>query len=80
MEKIDSIKELREKTGMSPTVFSTYFEIPYRTLHHWEVGTRECPPYLMKLMEYKLMKEGIIHNDEVSTEMLEPLDEPKEND
>ncbi len=64
MEKIVTIKELREKSGMSPTVFSTYFEIPYRTLHHWEAGTRECPPYLMKLIEYKLINEGFINNEE----------------
>lgn len=58
-----TIKELREQSGMSLTQFSAFFEIPYRTLQHWEHGTRKCPEYLLKLMEYKLKHEGVIRAD-----------------
>ena len=50
--------EIREKSGMNLTQFGKYFGIPYRTLQHWEHGTRKCPEYLSDLMIYKLKKEG----------------------
>lgn len=55
-----TFKELRELSGMNKTEFGQYFDLPYRTLQNWEYGERNCPVYLLKLMEYKLRKEGII--------------------
>ena len=60
-----TFKELREQSGMSRTRFAEYFEIPYRTVQSWELHGiskegRQCPEYLLKLMEYKLKKEGLI--------------------
>ena len=51
-------KELIESSGMNLKEFSEYFEIPYRTVQNWKLGKRECPEYLLKLMKYKLEKEG----------------------
>lgn len=53
-----TFKELRERSGMTRGQFAEYFEIPYRTVQNWELGLRECPEYLLKLMEYKLENEG----------------------
>lgn len=53
-----TFKELREQSGMSRSQFGEYFEIPYRTVQNWELGLRECPDYLLKLMQYKLDQEG----------------------
>lgn len=53
-----TFKELREQSGMSRGQFAEYFEIPYRTVQNWELGLRECPDYLLKLMKYKLDQEG----------------------
>ena len=50
-------KTLRKESGMNLTQFSKYFNIPYRTLQHWEHGTRQCPSYLLELMQYKLKAE-----------------------
>ena len=50
-------KELRQASGMNLKQFSDYFEIPYRTVQNWEGGQRDCPEYLMKLMQYKLDNE-----------------------
>ena len=47
-------KTLRIDSGMNLTQFGKYFNIPYRTLQHWEHGTRKCPSYLLDLMQYKL--------------------------
>ena len=53
-----TFKELLQQSGMSRTQFSTYFDIPYRTIQNWELELRKCPEYLLKLMQYKLEKEG----------------------
>ena len=55
-----TFKELREQSGMNMTQFSKYFNIPYRTIQHWEMGTRQCPSYLLELMAYKLKAEKMI--------------------
>lgn len=52
-----TFKELREQSGMSRTRFAEYFGIPYRTIQNWELELRECPEYLLDLMEYKLNSE-----------------------
>ena len=49
-----TFQELRAESGMNLTEFSKFFEIPYRTVQNWEYGQRECPDYLIKLMEFKL--------------------------
>lgn len=60
-----TLKELRERSGMSRGQFAEYFDIPYRTIQNWELGLRDCPEYLLKLMQYKLTKEGVlIHHKE----------------
>ena len=55
-----SLKDLRLASGMSRREYAEYFEIPYRTIQSWELGDRECPEYLLKLMYYKLEKEGFM--------------------
>ena len=52
-----TFKELRQQSEMNLTQFSRYFEIPYRTVQNWEAGIRQCPDYVLKLMEYKLKNE-----------------------
>ena len=53
------IKELRELAGMNRKEFCEYFEIPYRTMQDWELGKREIPEYLLRLMAYKVKMEAI---------------------
>lgn len=58
-----TFKEFRLKSGMSRPEFCQYFDIPYRTVQSWELygdspEGRKCPDYLLRLMEYKLEKEG----------------------
>lgn len=60
MENKKTIKELRQRSGMTQKEFSEYFEIPKRTIENWDGGARKCPEYLIALMEYKLIKEGKI--------------------
>lgn len=58
-----TFKELRTASGMSRTQFAEYFGIPYRTVQNWELGLRECPEYLLNLMEYRLKIEALIRAD-----------------
>lgn len=54
---MENIKELRMQTGMNQAQFASYFNIPKRTYQNWELGTRNCPQYLIDLMQYKLNNE-----------------------
>lgn len=60
MEKKDRLIKLRESTGMNRRQFAEYFEIPYRTVQDWELGSREMPEYLLRLIAYKLRMEQLI--------------------
>jgi len=58
-----SIKELRKLSGMTQKAFGEYFGIPKRTIEDWETERRNCSEYLLKLMYYKMEKEGVIKVD-----------------
>lgn len=58
--KKDALKMLRIRSGMSQSQFAEYFQIPIDTLQNWEQGRRQCPEYLLNLIEYKLTKEKLI--------------------
>ena len=49
-----NIIKIREITGLSRNEFSEKYRIPYRTLQNWELGTRECPGYVLELLEFKV--------------------------
>ena len=55
-----TFKELRQLSGMTQKEFSEYFGMSKRAVEEWDRGGRKCPEYLLKLMEYKLTKEGKI--------------------
>lgn len=44
-------KEIRLKTGLNLTEFAKTLGIPFRTVQNWEVGVRECPKYVLNLIE-----------------------------
>lgn len=43
--------ELREKHPMPLTRLGERFGIPYRTLQNWRSGDRDCPPYIITMMD-----------------------------
>ena len=59
-----TVKRLREAACMTQKDFAEYFGLSKRSVESWEEGTRKCPAYLAELMEYKLIKEGIIKDEE----------------
>lgn len=59
-----TVRELVERTGMTQKQFAAYFGIPFRTLQNRVTDKGECREYWIKLMHYKLQKEGLIDADE----------------
>lgn len=50
------ITEIRAITGLNKTDFAKKYNIPFRTVQNWELGTRECPEYVLELLE-RVVKE-----------------------
>ena len=59
----EQLIEIRKKTGMNRREFAEYFNIPYRTVQDWELGNRQMPEYLFRLMEYKIRMEKLVKGD-----------------
>ena len=57
-----SIKELRQAAGMTQKAFGEYLGIPHRTVQNWEGGQRQCPDYVLALIEYELRNEEKIQD------------------
>ena len=62
--EVMTIKEMRLAAGMTQKEFSEYFGIPKRNIESWEAGIRQCTPYLLDLIEYKLRNEKMIGQGE----------------
>ena len=45
-----TIREIREKTGLSQAKFGERYGIPTRTIEEWEGGRRTPPPYVVTLL------------------------------
>ena len=69
MDKAETVKKIREMTGMNRKEFCEYFQIPYRTMTDWERDTRHAPDYVIRLLEYYIrMNEHIIKNSKEKKE------------
>ena len=68
MEIKNSIKKLRESTGMNRKGFCEYFGIPYRTVTEWERGTRKMPDYVFRLLAYKAKMDNLTEKEDVNEE------------
>ncbi len=59
MDFCSRIKQIRLSTGMTRKQFCAYFDIPYRTVTEWERDTRHAPAYVLNLLEYYVIHEGL---------------------
>lgn len=50
------IKDIKNKYRMSLKEISERFGIPYRTVQNWNAGVRECPEYVIRMMDEILSK------------------------
>lgn len=51
-----TIQMIKEKYNMTLKQISDRFDIPYRTVQNWNAGVRECPKYIIKMMDEILSK------------------------
>ena len=49
-----AIQAIRKSTGLSQSKFCAALNIPLPTLQKWENGQRECPVYVVELIEYRV--------------------------
>lgn len=56
----DNVRRLRKEAGMTQQEFADYFGIPKRNIENWEEGSRRIQEYWLRLLRYKLEKEGRI--------------------
>jgi DNA-binding transcriptional regulator YiaG len=54
---MQTVSEIRKVTGLSQDKFGAALGIPSSTLRKWEQGARECPPYVVDLIAFR------VHND-----------------
>lgn len=62
-----TIKELREKTGLSQSKFASYFGISVRDIQEWEQEWKNPPPYYILKIILILMALLQSNNQEVQT-------------
>ena len=60
MNSKEQLIQLRKETGMNRKQFCEYFDIPYRKVTDWELGNRQMPEYLLRLMKYKVEVERLM--------------------
>ena len=46
-----TVKEMREKLGLTQEMFAMRYNIPKRTIQNWESGKRNPPPYVLEMLE-----------------------------
>lgn len=51
---MESIREIRKRTGLSQSQFCAALHIPIKTLQNWEIGRTACPPYVVELIDYRV--------------------------
>ncbi len=64
------MKELRESTGLNRKEFCEKFDIPYRTMTEWELGHRNAPPYVLRLLEYYINMQGQLAKNGIDKNLL----------
>lgn len=51
-----TLKEARLLAGLTQQEMSEQLEIPKRTIGSWEDGSRQCPPYVERLVIKELLR------------------------
>ena len=60
MQGFELLKKARTLSGMKQKEMAEYLYMPRRTYQDWELGNRDIPEYILRLVLYKLEMEKII--------------------
>lgn len=61
-----TVKEMRTMMHLSAKAFGEKYDIPLRTIQNWENGARECPGYVLSLLE-RAVKEDYKKESKIMT-------------
>ncbi len=65
-----TIKEMRQQTGLSQSQFAEKFGIPVRTIQKWEIGASKPKPYLLHMMQEMLKQDEQLASLKTSENMM----------
>lgn len=65
-----TIKEMRQRTGLSQSQFAEKFGIPVRTIQKWEIGASKPKPYLLHMMQEMLKQDEQLASLKTSENMM----------
>ena len=60
---MQTIKEIRQATGLSQSKFAAALNIPVRSIQKWETGERSCPEYVVELIAYRVQHDPNFRNE-----------------
>ena len=55
--RLASVRELREKLGMTQKIFGDYLGIPKRSIQNWENEVTACPEYVLIFISEKIYRD-----------------------
>ena len=67
MDTQNTLKELRQRTGLSQARFAKKFFIPLSTYEHWEMNVRKPPIYVVKMIALILDYEDMLKENHNGT-------------
>ena len=64
MDTKERLIAMRETTGLNRKEFAEKFGIPYQTITCWELGKREMPEYVLRLIAYRIEMDPLLKKGE----------------
>lgn len=62
-----TIRDIRDRTGLSQSKFAAKFGIPVNTIQTWEAGNSEPRPYILfmmsRILELEELHDGVEQNE-----------------
>lgn len=76
-----NIREMRIQLGDTQSEFAARYNIPFRTIQNWELGTRKPPEYIVSLLEQRI-KEDLVNRKTITLPKHDPKKKnlPKRSD
>lgn len=69
-----TIRQMRELLNLSQKAFGEKYHIPMRSIQNWEGGQRECPEYVLFLLERCVWEDYEEENGHIPTYSIESTD------
>lgn len=69
-----TVKEMREKLGITQEIFAQRYNIPKRTIENWESGKRTPPAYVLEMLQKAVEHHVPLTNEEIMSQPLTVVD------